>query len=199
MVGTGPPGKEKRRGQLTRGPELAREETEAERLDRNFEDLLQELRVSQNGTQILFAFLLTVPFSNGFEKVTGFQRGVYFTALLLAGLSAAMLIAPAAMHRMLFRQGLKKQLVQAATRVTLGGQVLLIAAVAVSVFLIGDYLYNHVVATILGLAMAACWPLCFWPLPFRIRPRHGAERRTPSWHPRRAASDRAGTRSARSR
>src|SRR5881275_266858 len=101
-------------------------ESEAERLNRNFDDLLQELRVSQNGTQILFAFLLTVPFSNGFQKVSGFQRGIYFTALLLSGLSAAMLIAPAVMHRILFRAGLKKELVETATRVTLGGQTLLI-------------------------------------------------------------------------
>jgi tellurite resistance protein TehA-like permease len=148
------------------------EESEAERLDRNFDDLLQELRVSQNGTQILFAFLLTVPFSNGFEKVTGFQRGVYFAALLLAGLSAAMLIAPAAMHRILFRSGLKKELVHAATRVTLGGQVLLIAAVAVSVFLIGDYLYGHAVGITLGLAMGLYWTLWFVLLPLWIK-RHG--------------------------
>jgi hypothetical protein len=159
---------------------LGRDESEAERLDRNFEDLLQELRVSQNGTQILFAFLLTVPFSNGFEKVSDFQKGVYFAALLLAGLSAAMLIAPAAMHRMLFRQGLKRELMRAATRVTLGGQVILIAAVATSVFLIGDYLYNHAVATILGLAMATYWTLWFFIVPLRIRQRHGDERETTS-------------------
>ena len=157
---------------------MPRDETEAERLDRNFEDLLQELRVSQNGTQILFAFLLTVPFSNGFEKVTDFQKGVYFAALLLAGLSAAMLIAPAAMHRMLFRRGLKKELMAAATRVTLGGQVLLIAAVAVSVFLIGDYLYNHVVAAVLGGAMATYWTLWFFLVPLRIRQRHGDDAET---------------------
>src|SRR3954453_4722470 len=93
------------------------DESEAQRLNRNFGDLLQELRVSQNGTQILFAFLLTVPFSYGFEKVTDFQRGVYFAALLLAGLTAAMLIATAAMRRMLFRRGRKNERVQAAARV----------------------------------------------------------------------------------
>ena len=158
----------------------SREESEAERLDRNFEDLLQELRVSQNGTQILFAFLLTVPFSNGFQKVSDFQRGVYFTALLLAGLSAAMLIAPAAMHRILFRHGLKKELVDAATRVTLGGQIMLIAAVAVSVFLIGDYLYNHAVAAILGIAMGAYWTLWFFVVPLRIRRHHRGKRATAS-------------------
>ena len=146
----------------------ASDETEAERLDRNFEDLLQELRVSQNGTQILFAFLLTVPFSNGFTKVTSFERAVYFAALLLAGMSAAMLIAPAAMHRILFRHGRKKQLVQAATRVTLGGQMLLILAVAASVFLIGDYLYGVIAGTAVAVAMTAYWSTWFLVVPLAI-------------------------------
>ena len=152
----------------------ARDESDAERLDRNFEDLLQELRVSQNGTQILFAFLLTVPFSNGFQKVTSFERDMYFSALLLAGLSAAMLIAPAAMHRILFRHGLKKELVEAATRVTLGGQILLIVAVAASVFLIGDYLYGHIVGAVLSVAMAIYWTTWFFVIPLRIRSHHRA-------------------------
>jgi hypothetical protein len=152
-----------------------REESEAERLDRNFDDLLQELRVSQNGTQILFAFLLTVPFSNGFQDVTDFQRGIYFTALLLAGLSAAMLIAPAAMHRILFRAGLKEELVHMATRVTLGGQIILIGAVAMSVFLIGDYLYGHAVGFVLAVLMAGYWTLWFFVLPLHIRRSHGSK------------------------
>ena len=159
---------------------MSREESEAERLDRNFDDLLQELRVSQNGTQILFAFLLTVPFSNGFQKVTDFQRGVYFTALLLSGLSAAMLIAPAVMHRILFRAGLKKELVEAATRVTLGGQAILIVAVAVSVFLIGDYLYGHTTGLVLGLVMGAYWTVWFFVVPLRIRQTHSPREATDS-------------------
>src|SRR5438067_4252149 len=96
-------------------------ESEAERVDRNFDDLLQELRVSQNGTQILFAFLLTVPFSTGFHTVTRFQRGLYFATLVLAALSAAMLIAPAVMHRIMFREHMKEQLLFIAGRVALGG------------------------------------------------------------------------------
>jgi uncharacterized protein DUF6328 len=146
----------------------AREETEAERLDRNFDDLLQELRVSQNGTQILFAFLLTVPFSNGFTKVTSFQKGIYFAALLLAGMSAAMLIAPAAMHRILFRRGRKKELVKAATRVTLGGQMVLILAVAASVFLIGDYLYGLIAGVVVAVGMTAYWATWFLVVPLAI-------------------------------
>src|SRR3954451_12032668 len=148
-------------------------ESEAERLNRNFDDLLQELRVSQNGTQILFAFLLTVPFSNGFAKVTDFQQDIYFAALLLAGMSAAMLIAPAVMHRVLFRQHQKKELVVNASRVALGGQALLVFAVSGSVLLVGDYLYGHtlgaVMATVMGLWTAG-W---FFALPFYIRLKHG--------------------------
>src|SRR6476469_7662430 len=105
-------------------------EPDEERLNRNFDDLLQELRVSQNGTQILFAFLLTVPFSNGFTKVTPFEKGLYFATLLLAALSAAMLIAPAVMHRILFRHHMKAELVKMAGRAALGGQALLTVTVA---------------------------------------------------------------------
>src|SRR4051795_357477 len=147
------------------------DESEPERLNRNFDDLLQELRVSQNGTQILFAFLLTVPFSNGFSKVTGFQQGVYFAALLLSALSAAMLIAPAVMHRVLFRQQQKRDLVFTASRVALGGQGLLVFAVASSVFLVGDYLYGHTLATIMAVVVLVWTTLWFFVLPLYIRER----------------------------
>ena len=148
---------------------MPRDETEAERLDRNFEDLLQELRVSQNGTQILFAFLLTVPFSNGFSKVTDFQQAIYFAALLLAAMSAAMLIAPAVMHRVLFRQQQKKELVAAASRVALGGQALLVFAVSASVLLVGDYLYGHTLGAIMAVLIGLWTSGWFFALPLYIR------------------------------
>jgi hypothetical protein len=145
------------------------DETEADRLNRNFDDLLQELRVSQNGTQILFAFLLTVPFSSGFTKVTDFQRGFYFAALLLAALSAMLLIAPAVMHRMLFRRHHKKELVATASRVALGGQTLLALAVAASVFLVTDYLYGHALAAVIASAVLAWTCVWFFVVPLAIR------------------------------
>jgi hypothetical protein len=148
-------------------------ESEEARLNRNFEDLLQELRVSQNGTQILFAFLLTVPFSNGFAKATQFEIDFYFAALLLAALSAAMLIAPAVMHRVLFRQQVKAELVVNASRVALGGQTLLVFAVGASVFLVGDYLYGHTLATIIALVVVLWTALWFFALPLWMRIRHG--------------------------
>ena len=148
------------------------EESEEERLNRNFDDLLQELRVSQNGTQILFAFLLTVPFSNGFTKVTGFEKGLYFATLLLASLSAAMLIAPAVMHRILFRHHMKAELVKTAGRVALGGQVLLTITVSGAVLLVGDFLYGLPIATILSVLTLAWWCTWFVAVPLTMRHRH---------------------------
>ena len=146
-----------------------RGESEAERLDRNFDDLLQELRVSQNGTQILFAFLLTVPFSNGFHKVTSFERGLYFATLLLAALSAAMLIAPAVMHRVLFRQHMKAQLMRTAGLVALGGQGLLTLTVTGAVMLVGSFIYNVTVGIVFSVVTLAWWTGWFFAVPVQMR------------------------------
>src|SRR3977135_1157192 len=88
-----------------------REETPLERWDRNFGELLQELRVAQTGVQILFAFLLTLPFTQRFTKITSFQKDVYFVTLLLAPAASACIIAPVAHHRILFRRRQKEYLV----------------------------------------------------------------------------------------
>lgn len=81
------------------------DETELERLDRNLGELLQELRVALPGVQVLFGFLLTVPFAQGFQKTTSFQRDVYFVTLMCAAASSALLIATTAYHRIVFRRG----------------------------------------------------------------------------------------------
>lgn len=148
------------------------DEDRAAQLNRNFEDLLQELRVSQNGTQILFAFLLTVPFSNGFNKVTSFERGLYFATLLVAALSSAMLIAPAVMHRVLFRQDLKEELLRVASLTALGGMGLLIFAVAGSVMLVGTFLYGLTIGLVLSAVTLVWWTGWFFLLPLRMRTLH---------------------------
>lgn len=155
-------------------------ETETQRLDRNFDDLLQELRVSQNGTQILFAFLLTVPFSNGFSKVTSFERALYFATLLLAALSAAMLIAPAVMHRVLFRRHMKAELVRTAGYVALAGQALLTITVAGAVLLVGTYLYGTGVGVTLGIVTLVWWCGWFFAVPLEMRRHHDRLERTSS-------------------
>ncbi|MCU7728760.1 DUF6328 family protein [Actinoplanes sp. KI2] len=136
-------------------------ETERHRWDRNFGDLLQELRVAQTGVQILFAFLLTLPFSNGFAHVSTLQRDLYVVALLAAAGAAAMLISPVAFHRALFRQGRKPELVRYAHRMVTGGLAFLLIAMVSSIFLIVDYLLTRWVAIVLG-GTAALWFLFFW-------------------------------------
>src|SRR3712207_5987907 len=86
-----------------------RSETELERCDRNLVELLQEVRVVQTGVQVLFAFLLTAPLAPRFPELTAFQRGAYFTTLLVTGAAAVLLIAPTAYHRILFRLGDKER------------------------------------------------------------------------------------------
>ena len=114
-------------------PGSGREETERERADRNLSELLQELRVALPGVQVLFAFLLTVPFTQRFETLTEIQEGLYYGILLCAALSTALFIAPTAGHRILFRKQQKEYLVVAANRLTLLGYVMIVLVFALAV------------------------------------------------------------------
>ncbi|MFC9461059.1 DUF6328 family protein [Streptomyces sp. NPDC056983] len=115
-----------------------RHETPLERADRNFGELLQELRVTQTGVQILFAFLLTLAFTARFPSLDAVQRATYIATLLLAVLAAALLTAPAALHRALFRRGAKPQIVQMSSRLATAGLSVLALALAGSVLLVVD-------------------------------------------------------------
>jgi len=136
-------------------------ESEKQRWDRNFADLLQELRVAQTGIQILFAFLLTLPFSNGFPRTTQFQKDVYIVALLSAAGATTMIIAPVAFHRALFRQGRKPELVRYAHRMATGGLAFLLVSMVSSVLLITDYMLSLQLAIILTAATGVFF-LTFW-------------------------------------
>jgi uncharacterized protein DUF6328 len=136
-------------------------ETEKQRWDRNFSDLLQELRVAQTGVQILFAFLLTLPFSSGFPKTSAFQKDVFVVALMTAAFATAMIISPVAFHRALFRQGRKPELVRHAHRMATGGLAFMLISMVSSILLITDYLLNIWAATVLSI-IAGAWFLTFW-------------------------------------
>jgi len=148
---------------------MVRDETEAERLDRNFGDLLQELRVAQTGVQILFAFLLTLPFSARFGTVDDFEKSVYVVALLASAAAAAMIIAPVAYHRMLFRQGHKPELVRSAHRMASGGLVCLLVAMVAAVLLVSDVVVGRAPALIVSLATGCLLALLWGVLPWRRR------------------------------
>jgi amino acid permease len=144
-------------------------ETEKQRWDRNFADLLQELRVAQTGVQILFAFLLTLPFSNGFGQTTDFQRDAYLVALISAAFATAMIISPVAFHRALFRQGRKPELVRYSHRMATGGLAFMLVSMVSSVLLITDYLLN-IWAAVIFTGITAVFFLTFWAaIPFARR------------------------------
>src|ERR1700735_3969030 len=98
-----------------------RDESEAQRDDRNLAELLQELRVAGLGVQVLFGFLLSLPFTSRFEKLSHDQRQLYVTSLMLAAVSTALLLAPVAYHRLVFRRHQKERLVRAANIMAIGG------------------------------------------------------------------------------
>ena len=120
-----------------------RDETPLERLDRNLAELVGELRVVQTGVQVLFAFLLVVPFNSGFAKVTDFERGTYFVTLIATALAAACLIAPSAQHRFLFRFEDKQHLVFMANRLAIAGLVFLSIAMGGAVLFVTTKLFGE--------------------------------------------------------
>jgi hypothetical protein len=141
----------------------SRDETEAQRLDRNFNEQLQELRIVQAGVQILFAFLLTIPFQQRFSQLTDLQRTVYVATLLSIAVSTLVFMAPVAMHRMLFREGLKDYVVRHTDRLIGTGLVFLVVGIIGGVVLVLDVLLSHPSAFWLGGALAllamALWVL----------------------------------------
>ena len=120
-----------------------REETSKERLDRNMEELNGELRVVITGVQVLFAFLLGVPFNTGFAHVGGYERAVYFVTLLLASLSAVCLIAPSAQHRLLFRHDDKRHIVFVSNRIVIVGLAFLALAMCGCLLLVATKLFGE--------------------------------------------------------
>ncbi|MDQ2674816.1 MAG: DUF6328 family protein [Chloroflexota bacterium] len=145
------------------------DETEEERADRNFADLLQELRVAQTGVQILFAFLLTIPLQARFEKLNQWQVDVFVAALLFSALATACLIAPVAYHRVLFRQRLKDYIVRTASRFAVAGLLFLGLAVVSSVHLVLDIVLNRTVAFWVAGALGALLILIWWLMPLSRR------------------------------
>jgi len=136
-------------------------ERDKSELDRELIELLNELRVALPGVQVLFAFLLIVPFSKGWSSVTEPQRYVYFVAFLCAAAASALLIAPSVMHRLRWREGDKENLLVTANRLAIVGAVFLAAGMTGTVFLITDVLFGNswaaLVAALIGGSFAWLW------------------------------------------
>jgi hypothetical protein len=147
-------------------------ESENERLDRNLDQLLQELRVVLPGVQVLFAFLLAVPFSSRFGDVDDFERNLYFVDLLLSALAVACLMAPSIQHRILFRRHQERYLVSVGTALTIAGMTALALAIVLSLVLVAHFLFGAGAAWAAGGLAFFAFAVIWYALPLGRRLRH---------------------------
>ena len=137
------------------------DETQKDRLNRNLDQLLQEIRVVIPGVQVLFAFLLAVPFSTRFNRVDQFERVVFFIALVFAAISVVLLLAPSIQHRILFRHDQKHYLVQAGTVLAIAGMTALAVAMTLALVLVAHVMYGvwaaAIVAALALVSIGAIW------------------------------------------
>jgi hypothetical protein len=141
------------------GPEEG--ESKKERVDRELIELLNELRVALPGVQVLFAFLLVVPFNQRFVELTTVERWVYYAALLSAALAIALLIAPSSYHRLRFRQGDKEQMLFTSNRLLVSGLAFVALSVALAVGLISGFVFGTGLGLVAGFGIGA-WLAWFW-------------------------------------
>ena len=146
------------------------EESHEERVNRELIELLNELRVALPGVQVLFAFLLAVPFANGWQKVTPVQKDAYMVALLAALAGSVFLIAPSAWHRILFRNRDKERLLQISNVFAITGAFFVAVGMSASVFLVTDVIYDDRTASIVTSLAALLFALVWfaWPLARRF-------------------------------
>lgn len=151
-----------------------RDEDQADRYDRHWNELLQELRIAQTGIQILFAFLLTIAFTSPFRDSDDFTQDVFAVTIVLSALSMALLIAPVSFHRVVFRQKVRDKMIPMASKMTAGGLFLLMLAVCGGLLLALDVVLARWLAiTVSGVALL--WFVAFWyVIPGQVRARSGS-------------------------
>ena len=151
-----------------------RDESHAERVDRELIELLNELRVALPGVQFLFAFLLVVPFQQATDRATDFQRDVYLVTLVAVVVATALLIAPAAQHRALFRQHDKEDLLRRSNRFAFLGLCVLAVAIVAAVLLVVDFLFSLPLALVTSGVVAVLLGWLWIGSPLLLRARGGA-------------------------
>jgi hypothetical protein len=141
------------------------EESESERNSRRLIELLQEVRVATAGVQILFGFLLAVPFAQGFEKISDFDKHVFLVVLICTSVSSALLISPTALHRLLYRRGHKAEIVDYANVMTIWGLVLLAVAMVGVVLLLTDVIFGATAAVAVTVPIALVFCVTWFVIP----------------------------------
>jgi amino acid transporter len=146
-----------------------RSEDEQKRLDRELIELLNELRVALPGVQVLFAFMLVVPFSQGFSSLSTVERWIYFAAFITSALAAAFLIAPSSYHRLRFRQGDKEKMVTLGNHFLVAGLALVAVSISLSVGLISEFVFGTATALVAGVGIGAALAWFWFGLPLSRR------------------------------
>ncbi len=144
-------------------------ETPKERLNRNFNELLQELRVAQAGVQILFGFLLSITFTERYASASDYVRGTHLTTVIFAALAVAFLTAPAAWHRLLFRLGQREEILRAANGFAITGLACLAVAMTGTVMMLGEVIIGGWVSILFGVFAALLFGLLWFASPLRLR------------------------------
>jgi hypothetical protein len=144
-------------------------ESQDERLARNVSELLQELRVAQAGVQFLFGFLLAVAFTEHYARASGFEKVTHLVAVVFATASVALLTAPAAWHRLLFRHGQRPQILRVANRLTVAGLACLAIAMTATVLLLFNVVVGTPFAVVIAVLVAVMFGVLWFVLPLRAR------------------------------
>jgi uncharacterized protein DUF6328 len=154
------------------------DESREDRHNRELIELLNELRVALPGVQVLFAFLLVVPFTNGFPKLSSFDREIYFVAFLATAVSTILLIAPSSYHRLRWRRHGKERMLIVSNYLTIAGLASLAVAITSTVFVITDFVFHRTWAAAMTAVVGALF-LLFWyglPLAAAIQDRRKPQR-----------------------
>ena len=150
---------------------MADQETDKERVDRELIELLNELRVALPGVQVLFAFLLAVPFANRFKEVTDGQKYAYMVTLVCTALGSIFLIAPSSYHRLRFRDRDKEAMLRISNKLAIAGLAALAVGMTSAIFLVSDFLYHRTVSVVLTALVGASFLVLWYALPLSRKAR----------------------------
>jgi predicted membrane channel-forming protein YqfA (hemolysin III family) len=153
---------------------LSNDESKEERLDRELIEFLNELRVVLPGVQVLFAFLLTVPFSKRFSDITNGQKQIFFAVFLCTTVATALLIAPSAYHRLRWREYDKEQMLRTSNRLAIAGMIFLSLALVGAAYLVTDLLFHATAAALVTAAVASVFAWFWWGLPLTRKLRNSS-------------------------
>jgi O-antigen/teichoic acid export membrane protein len=159
------------RAQARAVDDAGRDESEAGRIDRNLDELLQELRVASIGVQVLFGFLLSLPFTTRFSSLDDAQRTLYVLDLVFAALAAALFLAPVSYHRLVFRRHVKLRLLRTANVLAVGGLVCVALAITGAVLLVVSFVSGGAAMVAIALVVASTIFGLWFVLPLSARHR----------------------------